>query len=278
MKLDLYRKEELRKDIERFLQDVPADQKVTVSKELLEQLLFEEIILNRKRNIVIKLPVWSGEFLQKIDLSQIDFSNVSWAALDYFRNNRNFIKNSNSIAEYLYNLDENRNYCDRTSFVVRLHELKNLERLFVSKVNYNGTNANIDFSKSFESLHQNDIKVMGCSFENCNVYFSKKFRSFYLADSDFSNSRMTLPNNVSDLNVKECNFENCDLSRTTFDITRMLLFGLNLNNLKNTGAKLVFKNYKEIYFIMLKQKLLTGCYLNDTLIENDETEIVLPRK
>lgn len=48
---------------------------------MLEDLLFEIITLNKEKGIKIKLPIWSGDFLKKIDLSEIDFTDVSWNSL-----------------------------------------------------------------------------------------------------------------------------------------------------------------------------------------------------
>ena len=52
-------------------------------KELidLEELLFEKFELEDGR--IIKIPVWTGDFLQKLDLSEISFENVLWNVDQY---------------------------------------------------------------------------------------------------------------------------------------------------------------------------------------------------
>ena len=83
MQLNKQSKNELRKRIVEQLKEVPKGQKIKLDKELLEYLLFEVITLDKTTDTKVKLPIWSGEFLKKIDLSQVDFTNVSWCILDY---------------------------------------------------------------------------------------------------------------------------------------------------------------------------------------------------
>ena len=277
MSLDIYERENLRKSVEEILEKSPEDQRVPISKNLLEQLLFEEVILNEEENIVIKLPVWSGEFLQKIDLSQVDFSNVSWSALYYLAKYKNFFDHMNPITDYICQFNKNNKFDNREVILNRLMKIENLERLFEGRVNYSGTNANIDLSKSFEALHCDMINVSGCEFKGCKVVFSKKLNNFNLNDCDFTNSTIKLPKVVKDTSVKECVFENCDLSESFFDITTMLSEGKNLNNLKNTKVKLFFRDSKIDYFTIFKQKLLAGCYLDDELID-DEIDQIPPKE
>ena len=78
MKLNKQGREELRKKIEEQLQNVPEGQRVHLDKELLEELLFETITYNKNTNEKLKLPVWSGDFLRKIDLSEVSFEDVAW--------------------------------------------------------------------------------------------------------------------------------------------------------------------------------------------------------
>ena len=81
MKLCTKSKNELRDFIEEKIIDFPENQKLQLDSKILEDLLFETITIDKEKGIILKLPVWSGNFLKKIDLSQVDFSNVSWAIL-----------------------------------------------------------------------------------------------------------------------------------------------------------------------------------------------------
>ena len=70
---------QLRKMIEEKIKKVPDGKRLYINKELLERLLFEQDI---KHLTYIKVPMWTGEFLSKIDLSEISFENVNLYSLD----------------------------------------------------------------------------------------------------------------------------------------------------------------------------------------------------
>ena len=69
MKLNTKSKNELRDFIEEKIIDFPEEQKLQLDKKILEDLLFETITIDKEKGIILKLPVWSGNFLKKIDLS-----------------------------------------------------------------------------------------------------------------------------------------------------------------------------------------------------------------
>ena len=53
--------------------------KIKLDKDILEDLLFDTVKIKRKDiSYTVKLPVWSGRFLEALDLSEVDFSDVSW--------------------------------------------------------------------------------------------------------------------------------------------------------------------------------------------------------
>lgn len=54
---------------------VPAGKRVIIDKELLEELIFEPDPDNPQE---AKIPIWTGTFLSKIDLSGISFDNVNF--------------------------------------------------------------------------------------------------------------------------------------------------------------------------------------------------------
>ena len=72
MKLNLEGRKELRKYVEEFLAKVPEGKRVKINDDVLQTLLFETIIIPYNEDKV-KIPVWSGSFLRKIDLSKVSF-------------------------------------------------------------------------------------------------------------------------------------------------------------------------------------------------------------
>ncbi len=90
-------KNELRKKIEELLNRVPDGTHIHIDKDLLEVLIFEELSEKQllknledkeDKKTIKKEIVWSGDFLSKIDLSEVSFENVDWATPTYkiFRN------------------------------------------------------------------------------------------------------------------------------------------------------------------------------------------------
>lgn len=307
MKLSEKERKELRNNIKEILKNSPKDKKVTIGKEILEQLLFEEVVINEKENIILKLPVWSGEFLKQIDLSQIDFSNVSWGGMHYLSRNNNVLwqedidlyynalKDNNLISKEVLDADiknlKEKNVIDKDYFVEyvlsivkdinienkeevikRLKRISELYRFKNTVVDYSGTNANINLSDSFEYVNGNSIYVYNCIFKECNVYMSNKPKKLLLYNSDFSSSTINLPKVVNDEDIHECIFEGCNLSKTEFDATTMLNLGRNLNNLNNTGAKIIHKDFKLGYVNMFKERFLIGCYFNGDIVRANDSD------
>mgnify|MGYP003310109310 CR=1 FL=1 len=270
-KLSFEGKEEFRAFVEEELNKVPEGKKMKLSKETLEKLLFEEIVVNEEKNITVKFPIWSGKFLRKLDLSEIDFENVSWHALHFFKKFK--CTDKDIFTDIFFGLHDD-------DFEKRIEELLKLKRLYNKEVDYSGTNVSIDLSKSFERRFFGDW-VSGCNFSGCNVYFSKDILGLELYESDFSDSSLKLIGNFDKENLLECNFENCDLSECENNI----LFSIISNqmcNFRNTKANLVFdkslldeknktleydtKKLVNEFFENDMDKYIVGAYLNGDLI------------
>ena len=160
MSLSLKEKNELRKEIEEKLKEVPEGALVKFDKELLEDLLFDEILYNEDENLTMRLPVWSGKFLQKIDLSEVDFTNVSWARLGAW-DDYDFKTCVNCAS--LGSLAEADKYVTKV-LMPKYNEMFKNSAHNQYKIEYNNTNANIDLAKSFEVLNENTIIIIGCDF------------------------------------------------------------------------------------------------------------------
>ena len=160
MKLNKQGKEEVRAKIVEQLQNVPVGQRVHLDKELLEELLFEEVTIYDSPNgyehssVIGKGRVisWSGDFLQKIDLSEVSFEDVIWR-------NYNYITNPEAITQDL--LFEN--------------------------VNLSNTNVNIDFSKSFDAKHPTDYwaNEVPVGTKSCVCISNVNFSGVDLSNSNF---------------------------------------------------------------------------------------------
>ena len=165
MKLNEQDKNKLRNYIENQIYDnVPSDKKIKIDKELLEELLFEKIVYDKEKNIIMRLPIWSGEFLSGIDLSEVDFTNVSWARLGGTEHDYNYF--ASLVTKGCYkNISEAEELIEKA----RSKVLENEERRNSYMIDYSDTNANIDLTKSFEALNYKTIMIVDCKFENVDL-------------------------------------------------------------------------------------------------------------
>jgi len=212
MNLNKQGREELRKKIEEQLQNVPEGKRVHIDRELLERLIFEEYDIlettadNSKTNKG-KVIVWSGDFLKKIDLSEVSFDNVIWNISGAYR-----------ITPFTF-ID---------SVVGETH-----------KVNLSGTNAKIDFSKSFDALHPFDyygnsvpvgtkkcVAISDINFANVDLS-SSNFDYVVFIDScclDYTNALIKLEEpeeNMFLFQIENSSLKGIDLSEYTISATNL---------------------------------------------------------
>ena len=276
MKLNKQSKDELRKEIIEQLKKVPNGQRVQLDKDLLEDLLFEVVTLDKEKDIKVKLPIWSGEFLKKIDLSQVDYTNVSWGMLgggeDY-------------IEEIIYF-----DLCDvgieidtTTMSILKKIEKDNSECRQLPDgfaIDYAGTNARIDLSKSFEAIYENSLSIVDCNF--AMIDFSKQdltnIKRIFVYSSNLYETKLPIAN--IDLDAWGSDFTGIDLSTKKIDGLEYLLNeydSLGVCTLTDCGVQITldrekfeqFKNRKSNQDIEVMEGLQhamneewVGCYVN----------------
>lgn len=285
MKLNKESINELRKSVETLLNSSPKNKKIQLPKETLDMLLFDTYTCNKEKGIKVKLPVWSGEFLQKLDLSQVDFENVSWALMyshysrdieDYF----NFDYLGDDKTEF------DKDFCD----TIRNLEFTPVREDFL--IDYSNTNAKIDFSKSFDFKYFKYLQIDGCIFNNVDLSNNNfnSLKSISFEYSEFRNTRIKLP--VEDfMFARFCDFRDNDLSDFSFDGVRSVCVGDNVSGccFQNTGVDIDFdkdelmselkregddlEKYKLDIVKTLRdnmRELWVGCYLNGKKILSKE--------
>ena len=146
MKLNYEGRQKLRKEVEARLSLVPEGERIKLPKEILEQLLFEVDTVNLEpplETYKVKYLVWSGEFLRKVDLSEVSFDDVSW-----------FVGRGEGYGD-----DKQKH--------------KGYYQYGVKKINLSGTNAKIDLLKSVECGCLTEEKPeywLACFImDNCNL-------------------------------------------------------------------------------------------------------------
>lgn len=261
MKLSYKCRCELRKKVEELLETVPYGQRIKLDEELLDELLFEkkqvipeQYFKNTEEFFMkgfAKVPVWSGEFLRKIDLSRVSFEGVTWCASDY----PDIIQQMNGIFD------------------------------FDSIVDYSCTNANIDFSSSFDARDAIEYGRKVMYIINCN------FAGVDLSNNDIVDT-MIIRSNISNTNI---NLKNAKLYCHNSNLTNVSLVNHNINindfltedsNGKiNICGESIFLNtelnivgnidslsasQKIFLYDYIRKGKLNGCYLNGQLITGFE--------
>lgn len=159
-KLNYESRNKLRNEVYAYLSNETNQKKLRgkkckLPKEALEALLFEEVVINPSRGIIVKLPFFSGSFLRFLDLSEVSFEDVSWGLLS------NYDSDFFGVLKKMLALgvtDEAKGQIDKIR-----------KDLHGGKVEYLGTNAVIDLSKSFEAKHGKCINISCCCFDGENI-------------------------------------------------------------------------------------------------------------
>lgn len=272
MVLNKTSKEEIRKIIEMELADYNGEEKIHLDKDLLESLMFKDIttIIDNTEQKMRRI-VWSGQFLRKIDLSEVSFDNVHW----------NY-ENHDANCKYIVDLS--------------------------------GTNATIDFSKSFDNIYsqKSGVVINSCNLSETDLLNGEVITKIY--NSDLSNSSLNLGTGErGNLRIFNSNLNGVNLSNLTVPMETFLDYeswvyiraGFQVRSvcLKNTGLNIrydinipsgILTEYKKIinpkrkfvevshdlekyckecrqgYILgqLIKEGLLEGCYVNGILIKS----------
>ena len=289
MQLNQLDKNLIREYIEGRICEIPDEQRLQLDKEILEPLLFETITINKEKGIKLKVPIWSGNFLKKIDLSQVDFTNVSWGiqgmdedspysidinGLDVDPTVNKRIKGIIAKGAKKYDEKEHKEHTEEDG------EEKDDKITYL--VDYSGTNANIDLTQSFEALNEGVIEARLCNFSGLD--FSKtdlsKCREISFDVVDLSGTKLVIPNpNKSKLKAYCSNFDGLDLSSRTINGNKYFDSDTSENlpqcNLHNTAINITLEpngldesDKEDIKTVM--ERNWVGCYVNNTKIHSKE--------
>lgn len=280
---------QLRDSIKQKLENAEFEGRIKIDKDVLEKLLFDDYWvrvyysgLNNSGErtsdyMSVRIPIWSGKFLQKIDLSEVNFDNVFWG----------------------------------DGIQIETDERKKVEwRRYIC--DYSNTNANIDLGKACpikgygrDNKEYDVIYIWNCNFENLDLSknnFNGKF--LRIQDTNLANTKIKIsPNEIGC--IYDCNMDNNDLSDITVDLFNLMAPYLEvddityaINNSMNTGLKIVcnkdsmscssnrvpedwfnrdesIEGFWETFDEFFNNYDFVGCYFNGTLIESKEQLIEL---
>ena len=265
--LSLKQRYELRKMLEKELENVPEGKRKKLPKSYLEQLLFEtnvSIISNEvleQYGIDIqsfksaKFPVWTGDFLSKLDLSEVSFDNVVWdldVIVSFFANLGYKVDDFYKL--YHRNMDDSR--FDKTlkeidEIFSRSH---NLDKKYDCSVVLANTNANIYLLNGFRLIatkgdYYPELSIRDCDFQNSDLIGLEFVKKMF--HSNFCGTELSaLVINCGDTEFYNCNFNDTGLH-----------FVGDLTNPRHLG--------------MLKNSNIGGCYINGkpTTVERDDKKV-----
>lgn len=273
MKLDKKGKEQLRKIIEERLQDVPQGQRIHIDKEILEDLLFDVLSFNSGDKIYkIKKPIWSGDFLSKIDLSEISFEDVSWENFNGMDYDLGFISFCyDEIEETLGGNEQYKRYREFT---------RQLDYKYIGYpiTKYTNTNAKIDFKKSWEYKISKSIYISGCDFSGTDLSKNDMSSRVIINGSNLSNTGIKIVFEDERNSIWQTNLEGIDLSSITMNPDDLRRFGFYECNLRNTGLKIIDFTKESIDNCGADYELMNnfisgaydGCYINGRLMKSKE--------
>jgi len=250
MKLNNRDKNKIRKYIEEQLKEVPEGTRIELDPDLLSNLIFEKY--NKGREKIIAFPVWTGEFLRKIDLSEIVFEGCC---------------------------TQNTVYGIKKTLMGQLHfEEKKAEKkaqeLYKGEVNFSYTNIEPEFNYTIwgglENWNLEGTFLLNSSIDQCE----------YIHNCNFSHSKL-FGYYIKAHNTTDCKFDGCDFNDVTIEITpetnQKTIKFLISNSFKYTELKIDCKNlqgmnssFKQLFGTMYTLGKLDGCYLNGKYINPRE--------
>lgn len=262
LKLSEKQKNELRKMIEKELENVPDGMRKKLPKDMLEELIFrsgvkiegefecndfflmEDSLLESEANKVetkindilckCKFPVWTGNFLSKLDLSELSFEGVVWSLDDIYLFLHKFPGSvritDDSLNKFM------RKICDfyfptrDKDEIVVTHRVEwdgeHKKAFFIGDINFANTNANIKFDNAF------------------SIYNPKS--------------------GLEEINLRYCDFSGTDLSHSGFD---------NVDTARSCdftdcGLNIVLDDTRNNLRESLRTCQIDGCYINGRLVDS----------
>ena len=290
MKLNEHSKNELRNEILELLKKVPDGQRVEIPLDVLDELIFLKI--KDLDDEIIKFPVWTGQFLRKIDLSKLSFDNVHWspALYDgsaYFSINKlsNFGQDAKDEDCFVVPIVGRSDILEMD--VNDVIDLDNLIDFSFTNINPNITpifseKANM-YSVNLEGVDLSSLKLSCSNLRHCNLKDTKLNISYEYDNFDI-------------YSFYGSNLTNCNFTSKDYDLIKVFYYydydgDLSLfPNFVNTGLKFVYNhndiksifdssfynhadvksNFDEFLSKLISSGKIDGCYLNGNLVNSND--------
>lgn len=260
----------LRERIKNYLDTYFDHEKLLVPKDLLEILLFEVIEVKIEGKwYKVKVPIWSGEFLSKIDLKEISFQNVLW--------NYNICVALTGVF-------------DQCQLRKTINQIKSTNPVYTPhpyEICYADTNAQIDLTESFLfnfgkstgiQKYYGLISVARCNFSGTDVRFGEEVKAIQFLNSSFAKSKISIPN-IGPLTLRDTDLSDNDLAHLCinglsnhFRGTSFRNSGINVNidiSELESYIEIDEKHFKKLFITMLNDYFV-GCNVNGNYLKYHE--------
>lgn len=206
------------------LKEVPEGERIKLDIKLLDNLIFFKYY-DKEIEQQIKIPIWTGDFLRKLDLSELSFENANLDVSEYDKEKKEYY-NEGAIS-----------HIDKKSINEYIEEYMecNDEKIIEGKytLDFSYTNIKIDF----ENLYINCIS--NCNLEGVDLsHIVKTKMGIYSCNLQKTNIKLN-----KDVVVFTCDLENNDFTNTTIDARNIMNPDEEIYccNLKNTGLNIIYK-------------------------------------
>lgn len=166
MYLDESGKKEIRELIEEQVKKIPDGQRLKLKKAILEELIFHKIAWSTETKNSI--PIWTGPFLRKLDLSELNFSNVFF---DFESFEESCLTNNGTLDDIKYK---------------------------IKPFDFSYTNANIKLSNSIKNTIYSNCNFEGMDFSNETlnldnfVDYNGNINSIVYKKNNFKNTKIRI--------------------------------------------------------------------------------------
>ncbi len=265
-------KEEIRKVIERELEDYNGEERIHLDKDLLESLMFKDIttiVDNTERKM--RRIVWSGQFLRKIDLSEVSFDNVHWNYENHDANCKYIVDLSGTNATIDFSKSFDNIYCPKSGVVINSCNLSETDLLngeVITKI-YNSdlSNSSLNLGTGERgNLRIFNSNLNGVNLSNLTVPMETflDYESWVYIRAGFQVRSVCLKN--TGLNIRyDINIPSGILTEYKKIINPKRKFVEASHDLEK-----YCKECRQGYILgqLIKEGLLEGCYVNGILIKS----------
>ena len=242
--------EKMRREIPFKLRAVDSEikkwKRIEIKKSVLERLLFD---IDMSGEHMVKLPVWSGNFLEYIDLGAISFTEVLWDGeklgkeIVYKNTNARINFSDASVIKYSEKLDKENHTilysmrnCDFSGTDLSCNSMQKMHGI---------SGCNLEYTKFGDSFQENDWLRFSSLLESGEIY------STSFAGLDFLNIKLPLLSAVR----SECNFADSGVQ----------FFSGNMQ----FSSEQEQKEFEQAFCHMLNFDKLRNCYV-------DQIGLILP--